>query len=263
MNTLWQARPALARARVAGLTGLVGLMAAAAAHAEVVVLQSGFDEQNAVPWSVGDPDPGLTYITTGSASIGFASPFTAVDFAAAQAGPAAITKAALAQGNFPIYVPSLFAAYPGARWVNMVAAPLVPRTLLYAMPFQLATPNITSASLSLNWAVDDWLGDPASTDPNPVGVYLNGQPVPSGISAGTFGLITTAFDPNIGPLLQTGQNWIYLYQRDLNAGASGLLFGATISVVPEPGTGALLWLGGLAAWGLKRRGRAAQPAKPR
>src|SRR5450755_1384592 len=199
------------------------------ALAEVVVLQSGFDEQNSVPWGYGQLDVGLTYITTGTANSGFANSFTASDFAAAQAGPSAYTKAPLTQGNFPIYVPSLFAPYPSAQWVNIVTNPLVARTMLYAMPFQLTTTNITSGSLSLKWAVDDSLGDPASSGPNPVGVYLNGQPVPTAISGGGFGFNSTAFDPNIGPLLQTGQNWIYFYQRDINAGASGLMFGATIT----------------------------------
>src|SRR5262245_57409890 len=144
--------------------------------AEVVVLQSGFDEQNSVPWNYGQLDVGLTYITTGTSNFGFANTFTASDFAAAQAGPNAYTKAPLTQGNFQIYVPSLFAPYPLAQWVNIVSDPLVARTMLYAMPFQLTTTNITSGSLSMKWAVDDWLGDPASSDPNPVGVYLNGQP---------------------------------------------------------------------------------------
>jgi hypothetical protein len=108
--------------------------------------------------------------------------------------------------------------------------------MLYATPFQLTTTNITTANLSMKWAVDDFLGDPASSGPNPVGVYLNGQPVPSAITGGSFGFISTASDPNIGPLLQTGQNWIYFYQRDFSGGASGLLFGVTITVVPEPAT---------------------------
>jgi hypothetical protein len=204
------------------------------AASEVIVLQSGFDEQNNVAWGYGQLDVGLTYVTTGSANLGFANPFTAADFAAAQSGPSAITKPPLSQGNFQIYVPSLFAPYPSAQWVNPVLDPLVALTTLYALPFQVASTSIPGASLSMKWAVDDWLGDPDSSDPNPIGVYLNGQPVPAAISGGTFALNTTAFDPNVGPLLVTGTNWLYLYQRDINAGASGLLFGATITIIPEP-----------------------------
>jgi hypothetical protein len=222
------------------------LFVGAGARAEVVVLQSGFDEQNAVPWNYGQPDVGLTYITTGTANLGFANTFTAADFAAAQAGPDAYTKAPLVIGNFQVYVPSLFAPYPLAQWVNIVPDLLVARTMLYAMPFQLSTTNVTSGSLSMKWAVDDYLGDPLSTDPNPVGVYINGQPVPAAISGGTFTINTTATDPNIGPLLQTGQNWIYFYQRDINAGASGLMFGATITVAPEPATLTMLFIGPVA-----------------
>ncbi len=226
------------------------------ARAEVVVLQSGFDEQNSVPWSYGQLDVGLTYITTGTAGFGFANTFTAADFVAAQAGPSAYTKAPLIQGSFQVYVPSLFAPYPLAQWVNIVSDPLVARSMLYAMPFQLTTANITSGSLSLKWAVDDFLGDPVTSDPNPVGVYLNGQPVPTAIAGGDKMLLSTALDFNIGPLLQTGQNWIYLYQRDAGAtsgpGASGLMFGATITVLPEPATPWML-LAGIVAICSRRR----------
>jgi hypothetical protein len=235
------------------------LSLASLSRAEVVVLQSGFDEQNSVPWSYGQLDVGLTYITNGTAGFGFANTFTASDFAAAQAGSSAYTKAPLTVGSFQVYVPSLFAPYPLAQWVNIVSDPFVARSMLYAMPFQLTTTNITSGSLSLKWAVDDFLGDPVTTDPNPVGVYLNGQLVPTAISGGDKMLLSTALDPNIGPLLQTGQNWIYFYQRDAGAtsgpGASGLIFGATIAVVPEPATLVLL-IFAAAKWCL-RRGRTA------
>lgn len=216
--------------------GLLTCCANATHAAEVVVLQSGFDEVNALPWNFGQQDPGLTYLTLGSGVLGFASPFTTTDFAAAQSGPAAYTMAHLFLNNQDVYIPSLFAPYPLARWVNIVANPLVPQTMLYAMPFQLTTTNITGASLSMKWAIDDWLGDPLSTDPNPVGVYLNGQPVPAAIAGGDKKILTTAADPNIGPLLQTGTNWLYLYQRDNGGGASGLMFGVTITVLPEPTT---------------------------
>lgn len=231
--------------------------------AEVIVLQSGFDEVNSVPWNVGQPDVGLTYITTGSGVVGFANAFTAADFVAAQSGPSAFTMAALVVGNQQVYIPSLFAPYPQAQWVNIVPNPLVPQTMLYAMPFQVTTANITSASLSVKWAVDDLLGDPAGFGPNPVGVYLNGQPVPSAISGGDKFLLTTMSDPNVGPLLQTGQNWLYIYQRDNGGGASGVMFGATITIVPEPASllVALVLAGG--AFGAHRSRNAAGPRRSR
>jgi hypothetical protein len=239
------------------LLSTFGLLVGSEIHGEVVVLQSGFDEQNSVPWSYGQLDVGLTYITNGAAGFGFASTFTAADFAAAQGGPDAYTKAPLTQGTFQVYAPSLFAPYPLAQWVNIVSDPFVGRSMLYAMPFQLTTANITSASLSLKWAVDDFLGDPMASDPNPVGVYLNGQPVPTAISGGDKLLLTTALDFNIGPLLQTGQNWIYFYQRDAGAtsgpGASGLMFGVTITVVPEPSSHLLLTIASCAVWSIRRR----------
>jgi PEP-CTERM motif len=238
------------------LLATVSLSFTSLARAEVVVLQSGFDEQNSVPWNYGQPDVGLTYTTNGAAGLGFANTFAAADFAAAQSGPNAYTKAPLTQGSFQVYVPSLFAPYPLAQWVNIVSDPFVGRSMLYAMPFQLTTTNITSGSLSLKWAVDDFLGDPLASDPNPIGVYLNGQPVPTAISGGDKMLLSTALDSNIGPLLQTGQNWIYFYQRDAGAtsgpGASGLMFGATITVVPEPATLVLLMCAA-AGWCLRRR----------
>lgn len=218
-------------------------------QAETVVLQSGYDEVNSTPWAYGQLDVGLTYITTGVHTIPFATPFAAADFAAAQAGPSAYTKAPLMIGNQNVYAVSLFAPYPQAQWVNYTPNLLGAQSMLYAMPFQLTTAGITSGSLNIKWAVDDYLGDPAN-DPNPIGVYLNGQPVPSAISGGDKQILTTVTDLNVGPLLQTGQNWLYLYQRDNGGnanGAAGLMFGVTITAVPEP---ASLGLMALATWGL-------------
>ena len=223
---------------------------------ETIVLQSGFDEQNSVSWSPGQLDVGLTYLTTGTSASSFGSAFSAADFLAAQGGKTAYAIAPLVQNNFQIYAPSLFAPYPLAQWVNTGPTALTPYTTLYAMPFQVTTANISSASLSMKWAVDDSLGDATSSGPNPVGVYLNGTAVPAAISGGDLKLLTTAFDPNIGPLLQTGQNWLYVYDRELGGpGAAGVMFGATITVVPEPSGAALAGLGMLAVAAFVRRRR--------
>lgn len=232
------------------------LVAAPVSGAETIVLQSGFDEQNSVSWSPGQFDAGLTYLTTGTSASPFGSAFSAADFLAAQNGKTAYTIAPLVQNNFQIYAPSLFAPYPLAQWINTGPTALTPYTTLYALPFQVATTNITSAALSMKWAVDDSLGDATSSGPNPVGVYLNGTAVPSAISGGDLKLLTTAFDPNIGPLLQTGQNWLYIYDRELGGpGAAGVMFGATITVVPEPAAAALAGIGMLLFAGIARRRR--------
>ena len=98
--------PSLVVRRVAFALVSIILSSAAVTAAEVVLLQSGFDEQNSIPWGYGQLDIGLTYATTGAANLGFANAFTAADFVAAQAGPSAFTKAPLTIGNFPVYAPS-------------------------------------------------------------------------------------------------------------------------------------------------------------
>jgi hypothetical protein len=75
--------------RAALILAVERLVLLSSAVAEVVVLQSGFDEQNSIPWSYGQLDTGLTYITTGTSNIPFANAFTSADFAAAQAGATA------------------------------------------------------------------------------------------------------------------------------------------------------------------------------
>jgi len=97
------------------------------------------------------------------------------------------------------------------------------------------------------WAVDDILGEytpananggpgPYFPDPNPFGVYINGNPLSSSFSgAGRFPEYSASQSGIEGFLNPGPNNWLYVYQRDAGGAYSGTIFGAHISVnVPEP-----------------------------
>ncbi|HLQ37270.1 MAG TPA: hypothetical protein VK348_05700 [Planctomycetota bacterium] len=148
-------------------------------------------------------------------------PFTAADFAAACGGTAAFEVSALP------YPCTSLTADPQARWINPNTLGF-PRSTLYCQTFQIPTCNVQSASIRFSFCVDDQLGDPPS-GPNPIGVYLNGQPIP-----GFGGLVapqTTWTSTTIAPLLQSGANKLQVYARDTGFSISGVIYSATICYV--------------------------------
>jgi len=108
---------------------------------------------------------------------------------------------------------------------------------LYAVTFNVPAMVIGSATLALDYAVDNQLGI------SNAGLFLNGTALPSSTGIGEFTTFHTYSDNNIGSLLHVGSNTLYF--NDDNIGtiqtAAGLIFKATITipddpVVPEPGT---------------------------
>ncbi len=120
---------------------------------------------------------------------------------------------------------------PEARWVNYDSGAGHVGSVLYAIPFNVASTCIDAATLSLCWAADDTLGDQIPGGPNWSGAYLNGVPLP--ISGGGFTSESTAV-ANVGGILQPGPNTLYLYQRDSGTFASGLIYSASIKVICCP-----------------------------
>jgi hypothetical protein len=127
---------------------------------------------------------------------------------------------------------------PEARWINPVMHPTElygePRSALYCFPFNvdlLFGSSICEAHITLCWAADDQLGDPSS--PNPIGVYLNNTPLSNAFKGGGR-LVQTTAAQSITTLVNPGLNHLYLYQRDLGAGVSGIMFSAKIVVNSSP-----------------------------
>ncbi len=240
--------PVLANSlRVFSIACLIG--AAGAADGAVISLRSG--QSGGVPGLPGMLDDIVTLLPTnppgGPVS---AVPFTPADFAGAASGPAATVI-----NPHPAWTPTI--SDPLARWINYRGAvdPTgqllgAPGSTLYAVPFFVPGSGPLAATLTLELAVDDALGDwLVAGDPNPAGVYMNGAALPL-YTAANYATPTTYSTPitvNGG-----ATNYMYLYQRDLGVLVSGLIFSAKIDVVPTPGFAGLAVMSGLVAVRRKR-----------
>jgi hypothetical protein len=216
---------------------------------EVITLRSG--QVAGSPGVAGQSDDIVRFLNGANPPGGqvSASPFTAADFAGAAGGPAATVINA-----HPAWTPGL--SDPAARWINWQADLTYnsdgtvsgtgygsPGSALYAVPFMVTTPGgALSATMTLELAVDDALGDWFVAGPNPDGMYLNG--VTTGYQGGNYA--TPTFSSHTFTV-NTGLNHLYFYQRDLGVLVSGMIFSATITVVPAPGAAAVLGIGGLMA----------------
>jgi hypothetical protein len=130
--------------------------------------------------------------------------------------------------NTNSWLPSL-PADPAARWIS-VDPVRTPRSTLFCHSFQVPACNLQSATLQFWWAADDQLGDPIG-GPNPIGVYLNGQPL-SGFSGGSYSAQTGLVHANVAPFLVSGTNSLQVYQRDLGASLGGVIYSAELAIVP-------------------------------
>jgi hypothetical protein len=201
------------------------------------------------PGTPGQTDTNITYWTKGIA-VNPLSPnlFTPADFLKAQGiGCSGLDICGSAKVVAPflppwVWIPSLPSA-PNARWINwqvdlspsFYGSPAA--SVLYAYRFNVPEPTINSAAIEMYWAVDDFWGEflPGFPDPNPIGVYINGNLLSSSFSGAGRNPEYSASQSGIEGLLNPGQNWLYVYQRDAGGAYSGTIFGAHISVnVPEP-----------------------------
>lgn len=218
---------------------------------EIINLRSG--QVGGLPGLPGQPDdivtcnpnnPPGTFIS--------ATPFTAADFGAAVSGnPAHVIV------PHGAWTPGI--SDPLARWINfdgMFTNPDgtpgpglgTPGSCLYAVPFTITTVGITSATISLEFAVDDYLGDSTFGGGNSDGLYVNG--LLTGYDGGNYAS-PTFHTQNITAMVNTGSNYLYFYQRDAGVLVSGLIFSARITVLPAPGALTLAGLGSLCL--LRRR----------
>jgi hypothetical protein len=231
----------------------VAMMAGAAQGVEIITLRSG--QVGGLPGAVGQPDDIVRCMPgnpPGAPVLG--SVFTAGDFSAAAGG----APAHVINPYTPFWTPGI--SDPQARWINFDGMFYNPDgtpgsgygvsgSCLYAVPFTITTVGITSATISLEYAVDDYLGDALNGGPNGTGLYVNG--ISTGYSGGSFATPTFTTQ-NITAMVSTGTNYLYLYQRDAGVVVSGLIFSATVTVTPTPGTA---MAGGLALMGCAGRRR--------
>ncbi len=229
--------------RLSVMGAAIALTGAGASAMETITVRSG--QVAGSPGLPGQPDDIVRYLPgnpAGAPASAFA--FTPADFAGAVGGPAAHVITPVGP-----WVPGI--SDPMARWVNFGIEPITDwgtsGSALYAVPFFVTTTGITSATLTIELAVDDYLGDSHISGPGPNldGMYVNGSGLGS-YPVFNFGAPVT-HTQSITTWVTTGQNYLYLYQRDIGFGASGIIFSAMIEVVPSPGAAALLGLGGLFA----------------
>jgi uncharacterized protein (TIGR03437 family) len=206
------------------------LIAAFWANAETVTVRSGNGP-------LGGTDGAVTFLL--GPSVGpFNHTFASGDFAIAQTGPAAF----IVSPN-PLWISGL-PSDPSAQWIGTDPSAGVSygNTALYAIPFQI-TSGFSSATLTINYAVDDAIGDSVIDSGPNTGVYLNGSPACGGAFAIGFSQQNSASCGNVGSLLHVGTNWLYIEDGN-NAAAgvaqnpAGLLFSATITTVTTPAPGA-------------------------
>lgn len=184
-----------------------------AAHAqEVITLESGLGP-------VGTSDPNVTMLV-GPLDGAFPAAFTLNDFLMAQTGPPAeITPLA---GGWALNLPGNVTS----QWIGTTQVQANLATALYAINFNVTTPNIVLALLDVSFYVDDVLGDA-----NNEGLFINTFPVPntSPPLAGAYFTPNTFTQRDITPSILAGQNTLYVYGRD-NAGPGGLHFSATVTI---------------------------------
>ena len=188
------------------------------------------------------PDPNITYLLepSGLCGAGFPTVFTAADFAAAVAGPNALSIPPFFVWNPSLQCDTL------AHWISSPPAQN-PRSALYAIHFNVPAPCcIGKAVMSFCWSQDDFLGDLPIGGPNPAGVYINGAPVPA-IVGGSYSAESSIAGVDITGLVHCGDNVMYVYDRDAGCAVAGVLFSSTIDITscitPTPGT----------TWGKVRR----------
>lgn len=174
---------------------------------------------------VGTTDPQISMLV-GPANTPFAAPFAAADFVAASNGPSAF----IINGD-PAWSAGL-PSDPSARWIATVTSGFNQGSALYAIDFLLPPTAFASATLTLDYLVDNSLG--SSVAP---GVYLNGTPLsgntflPTCAAAGCPAYLApqTMVRSDIAPLLQPGTNTLYVYGNDTGV-VAGLLFSATLDL---------------------------------
>lgn len=214
------------RARTLLSVALACLLPAASSHAAVTTIRTG--QVGGSPGVCGGSDDTFTFHAP-NPNCGqpiLPTAFQPSDFAAACSGP----PAAVIDPAAPPWTPSL-TCDPDARWI---ASGLVPGScfgealsVLYCAEFTVEASCTLADSIEICWAVDDFLGDPASfPGANPGGIYVNG--VDLGPAFAGPGSNPTFSATAYGVPLTGGVNTLSVYQRDAGCSISGLILSATV-----------------------------------
>jgi uncharacterized protein (TIGR03437 family) len=178
--------------------------------------------------SLGGRDSSVTFLL-GPSTGNLGHTLGTADFTSAQTGP----NAYIVSPN-PLWIPGL-SGDSSAKWIgtNANSGLGLGNTALYAVSFQIANAFV-AASMQLNYAVDDAIGDTVINNGPNSGVYLNGS-VACGSGLG-FSQQHAMNCGNVSSLLHVGTNWLYI--EDGNAAGppspAGLLFSATITTTDAP-----------------------------
>ncbi len=204
-------------------------IATSGSASEVINLTSGVDT--------------ATVLTHPASNGAFAAAFTPADFAAADAGPAAvILNAGLRTPTSVLGGPWIdsLVINPAAQWIADVDGSRNQRTALYAFPFTITETDIASAFITVYFAADDFLGDDngiAADGPNE-SVYINGIAIGAEeggdlIAGNNFTAEYQTSRINITSAVNTGANMLYLLQTD-GASSAGLMAHAVIEILNSP-----------------------------
>jgi len=165
-----------------------------ALHAQTVTVRSGNG-------TIGGTDSSIHFLL-GPSSGHFGHVFTASDFSAVQTGPAAF----IVTPN-PLWISSLPADL-SAKWVgtNADAGCCNGNTALYAVSFTVPA-AFGSATLVLNYAADDAVGDTVINNGPNSGVYLNGSATCGSAFVIGFSQQDSVSFGDVSSPLRVGTNW--------------------------------------------------------
>ncbi len=222
------------------------------ASAAVITLHSGNG-------TIGGTDSAISMLV-GPADSAFGSMFSVADFAAARSGPNAFIIS-----RHPFWLSTSLFSDPTANYISTNASGASEgASALFAIDFIVPDTIIASATIDFNFVVDNFLGDTGG-GPNQ-GLFLNGIALSGSTSGGGLGFETNHTRNDIGGLLVSGLNTLYINGTDVG-GPGGLLFSTTIttvagkpapnptSSVPEPVSLSLLAFGLFGLGAIKRRRR--------
>jgi hypothetical protein len=203
--------------------GLALLAQATLARGDVITIRTG--QAGAVPGVCPGVDDSFHVYApqTQCAQPILSVPFGPADFAAACSGP----QAQIAEPYFTAWSPSL-PCDPDARWIaSGVDASCFGSSVsvLYCAGFD--SHCTVADSVRVCWQVDDFLGDqPAYPGPNPDGIYINGVSLGTAFTAGNPVTPTSAVAYNVP--LNSGPNYLQVYQRDAGCAVAGLMLSCTV-----------------------------------
>ncbi|MBI5853303.1 MAG: hypothetical protein HZB39_20025 [Planctomycetes bacterium] len=122
-----------------------------------------------------------------------------------------------------------------AQWVAATAT-RTPMSTMFCQTFTVntCTGSIGTALMTMNYAVDDDLGDFRGGGFNLPGIYINGKAVPNSMTTSGGPSLCRSMVRNVSDLLVNGPNTFTVYCRDTQAVASGAIWDVIIDIQPCP-----------------------------